>query len=135
MQKGQLVRTLKKRDAIDAIRRKCVECRHLEEKANCIGCPLEQWRGDPNKNLDLLRENDIDVFMATVELMAATFGGCAFYWSELRERVGVEPVVSNWWGAATKRLHSMGFRVVEGHQASEHLTRKGAQDRRWQKTV
>jgi len=112
-----------KRDYESASRRKCSKCQNAE-------CPIFPLipRADPR--LDIFLENDRDRFLKRVREAAVKMRG-PFWWSELRETVGIRPLVPNWWGASTKVLEANGFQVVDGHRASTHGSRNGAQDRRW----
>ncbi len=115
-----------KRDYESAIRKKCKGCTKPERDR----CPIWPLVPQDDPSLDIFLENDRGRFLKRVREAAHKFRG-PFWWSELRETVGIRPLHPNWWGVSTRVLEARGYMVIEGHKASTHGSRNGAQDRRW----
>ena len=121
-----------KKDLLKAIRDYCKT--HATDPANCEDrkCPLWAYRHqDVGLQTDVFRINDKDIFLEKVVKAAKSFSYHPFFWSELRERVGMRPLHDNWWGVSTRVLQKEGFKIIEGSRRSKFKSRCGAIDRRW----
>lgn len=123
-----------KRDLTQAIWGYCKIC--LKDPVKCAhkGCKLWPYRSaGAALQTDIFRTSDKDVFLEAVLKAAEGFGPEPFWWSELRDRVGLRPLHNNWYGVSTKVLKSHGFGMIEGARRSTHKSRCGAMDRRWKR--
>jgi len=127
-----------KRDIIKAIKNHCEnQCSSRNVKENCCKCSLSSFKdGEPKKGenqSDLFKMCDIDVFYASILKAADSFGGWPFWWSELRQRVKVPPVVDNWWSVSTRKLRKEGYEIIGSGKRSTIKSRCGAVERQWQR--